>query len=169
MNTRRERQKGITLIEALVYIVVLVTLASALVGIMLSLRTVLERASMERRMSDAATNVFERLTRDIRDAGEVNLALSTLLATSSVLVLENGATTTTYRITNNALMVDVEGVSLGALSSDDIRVTKFSAVRYDGTGSDAVRVMLDLTTTGRYSSSTQSFSTSAVLRGSYEE
>lgn len=161
--------RGVTLIEVLVYAAVLVTLATALVASMISLRSVLERNARERALATAAGNVMERFTRDVRDADSVNVLLSTLQATSSVLVLESGATTTTYSLQNGALMLEVEGAVLGALTPDDVRVTKWSVVRYDGSSSDMVRAELELSVTGKYASSTETFALSSVLRGSYEE
>jgi type II secretory pathway pseudopilin PulG len=158
-----------SIIELLVYAVVLSVLTVAVIVSLLSLRTVFEDVRADRVVTDAATSALDRVARDIRDADSVNLLLSTLSATSSVLVLENGATTTTYRVQSGALTLEVEGVTMGALTPNEVTVTNFSAVRHDGAGSDAVRVTLDLAVTGRYASTTERFTTAAVLRGSYEE
>jgi type II secretory pathway pseudopilin PulG len=158
-----------SIIELLVYAAVLSILTVAVIVSLLSLRTVFEDVRADRVVTDAATSALDRIARDIRDADSVNTLLSTLSATSSVLVLENGATTTTFYVQNGALTLEVEGASKGALTPNEVTVTNFAAVRYDGVGSDAVRVTLDLAVTGRYASTTERFTTAAVLRGSYEE
>ena len=169
MSTQYLQKSGMSIIELLVYLSVLVLLAVTAVSAMISLNLVFERNKSERILTDTATTIGERLSRDIRDANQVNTVLSTLNATSSVLVLVNGATTTTYSVSNGALMLDVKGVSLGALTPYGTQVKKFSAVRYSTTKSDAVRVTLDLATTGSYASTTETFYIASVLRGSYEQ
>lgn len=158
-----------SLLELLIYMSVLLILTIAIVASTMSLSTVFARNKSARVLTDAAAIVAERLTRDIRDADSVNLLLSTLNATSSVLVLENGATTTTYSIVGGNIVIDVEGVALGALTPDEVLVNKFSAVRYAGTDSEAVRVTMSLSVVGRYASTTEIFYSAGVLRGSYEE
>lgn len=161
--------QGFGIIELLVYGSVLIVLTLAIITSVFSLNMVFERNTSERVLADAATAVSERLSRDLRDADMVNLGLSTLNATSSVLVLENGATTTTYSVLDDAVVVTIEGALLGAITPDDVTVTNFNAVQYVGAGSDLVRVTLGLRMTDRYASTTEAFYIAGVLRGSYEE
>lgn len=156
-------------IDTIVYAAVLVILTSAAVTAVISLNTVFERNKSERVLMNAGALVIERFTRDARDAGSVNVPLSALAASSSVLVLENGATTTTYSVVGGTIMLDVEGVSYGALTPSDVVVRNFSVVRYSGTKSEAVRLTLDLGIRDRFASTTETFYSTAVLRGSYEE
>jgi hypothetical protein len=161
--------RGISLIEMVIYAAILMALVGASITTILSLRTVFEKTRVERVMTGAAVTSLERLTRDIRDADQVNTSLSILNATSSVLVLENGATTTTYSVSNGQLLLNVEGVSKGFLTPDDTRVINFIATQYMSGQTQMVRVTLDLKVTNRFASTTDRFSTAAVLRGSYEE
>lgn len=158
-----------SIVDTLVYCAVLIILTGAAVTAILTLNTVFERNKAERVITNAATMVIERFARDVRDADTINLLLSTLAASSSVVVLENGATTTTYQVVNGAVMLDVQGVSYGALTPSDIKVQNFSVVRYSGSRSDALRLTLDLATSGRFASTSKTFHSSAVLRGSYEK
>lgn len=169
MKSFIQKQRGMSIVDTMVYIAVLVILTSAAVTAIFSLNTVFERNKSERVLTDAATMVLERFTRDVRDADTVNLLLSTLAASSSVVVLENSATTTTYSVTDGKVMLDVEGVSYGALTPDAVLVQNFSVVRYAGTQSDALRLTLDLATYGKFASTTEKFYSTVVLRGSYEE
>jgi type II secretory pathway pseudopilin PulG len=167
MNTRPSH--GMTALELLIYAAVLSVLTIAVIVTFVSLRTVFEKTRVERVVTNAGVTSIDRLVRDIRDADTVNTLLSTLDATSSVLVLENGATTTTYRVGGGVLTLEVEGVVKGALTPDTAQVTNFAAVRYGGVSSDMVRVTLDLAVVGPFASTTKRFSGAAVLRGSYEE
>lgn len=169
MKFYTHRHRGMSIVDTLVYISILIILTGAAVTALLSLNIVFERNKAERVMTNAAVAVIERFTRDVRDADTVNLLLSTLTATSSVLVLENGATTTTYSVMNGVVTLDVEGVSYGALTPSSVEVKNFSMVHYIGARSDAVRLTLTLGTYGRYASTTKTFNSAAVLRGAYEE
>ncbi len=158
-----------SIVDALVYCAVLIILTGAAVTAILALNNVFERNKAERVITNAATMVIERFTRDVRDADTVDLALSTLATSSSVVVLKNQATTTTYKVVNGAVVLDVGGVSYGSLTPSNVQVVNFSAVRYHGARSDAIRLTLDLAAYGRFASTTKTFRTAAVLRGSYEQ
>ena len=156
-------------IDMIVYLSVLIILTGAAVTAIISLNSVFERNKAERILTNAGTAVIERFARDVRDATAVNTLQSTLAASSSVLALTNGATTTTYKVTNGAVVLDVSGVSYGALTPASVQVNNFAVVRYQGATSDLVRLRLDIATNGRYASTTKTFYTAAVLRGSYEK
>lgn len=156
-------------LDMIIYLSVLIILTGAAVSAIISLNSVFERNKAERILTNAGTAVVERFARDVRDAKTVNTMLSTLAASSSVLVLTNGATTTTYKVTNGAVALDVSGVAYGALTPASVQVKNFTIVRYHGATSDLVRLRLDIASTGRYASTTKTFYTAAVLRGSYEK
>lgn len=156
-------------LDTIIYLAVLIVLSGATVNAIISLNIVFERNKTERILTNAGTVVMERFTRDVRDATAVNTLQSTLAASSSVLALTNGATTTTYRVANGAVVLDVSGVSHGALTPASVQVKNFAVVRYHGTKSDLVRLRLDLSTTNGYASTTKTFYTAGVLRGSYEQ
>lgn len=160
--------RGFSLVEMMVYLAVLVLIAGALITTFLSLDTTLVRNKTDRELTHAASVSMERLVRDIRSADRVDTVASTLGATSSVLVLDGGATTTSFYLSSGKLVVSVNGTEIGPLTSDAVTVNSFTANRFVGTTTEMVRVSLSLSAESKAASSTRTFYTSAVLRGSYE-
>lgn len=160
--------RGFTLIETLVYLSVMVLLVGALVTSFVSLDTVLVRNATERALTRGAQVSLDRMTRAILSADTVHTGLSTLGTSMGALALTESATTTRFYISGDALMMSVNGTDLGPLTSDGISVEDVVFYRYVGSTTEMVRVALTLSAAGKASSSTRTFYTSAVLRGSYE-
>jgi type II secretory pathway pseudopilin PulG len=164
----QSRSAGFSLVEILVYIAVTVSITLAGVLTYLSLSSGLARNATERAVNHAAQVALERITRDIRGAITVNAAQSTLGSSPSVLTLSNSATTTQYSIVSGALSLSVDGKTVGPLTGSGISVDNFTVNRYVGTSTELVRVKLTLSAVTKAASTTRTYYTSAVLRGSYE-
>ena len=160
--------KGFSLVEMMVYLAIMLLLAGALITTFFSLGTVLERNATERALTRGAQVSFERISRIIRSADTVNLGLSTLGTSMGTLALNESATTTRFYISGGNLVIEVNGVEHGPLTCDSITVQNVVFNRYVGSTTEMVRVALTLSAVGRSSSSTQTFYSSAILRGSYE-
>lgn len=161
-------QKGFSLVEMLVYIAVLVLVSMAVVLTFFSLRDTFERNRVERELADAATNVLERIGRDARNAESIDVLLSTLGTSPGTLVLNSGATTTSFYIATGTVAVSVNSSEIGPLVPQGVSVDSLIFRRYTNAATEAVRIELILSVSGSFASSTKSFYTTAVLRGSYD-
>ena len=163
-----KRSIGFALIEILVYISVMVLLGGALVTTFLSLNTVLLRNKTERALAESASVSLERMVRTIRGAATIDLGQSTLNTSLGALAVSEGTTTTRFYISGGNLFISENGVDQGPLTSDNVIVNDVVFNRYIGSTTEMVRVALTLSAFSKASSSTRTFYTSAVLRGSYE-
>ncbi len=164
----RERIGGFSLIEVIIYLAVLVLATIAVVTTFFSLRSVFERNRTERELADAATEILERIGREARYATSVKVT-STLDTSPGVLDLDQGATTTKFYVSNNNVTVSQNGVVQGPLDPDSVSVNSLIFNKYDITGtSTAVRTALTLSVSGRYASTSKTFYTTSILRGSYD-
>ena len=164
----RYGQHGFSLVEVLVYLAVTVLVAGALITTFLSLDTVLLRNRTERELTESSRVSLERIVRDMRLADGVNTTQSTFGATAGALALTDGATTTRFFVESNVLKMSINGVTVGPITSNSVTVQSFVVRRYVGTETDLVRVALTLSATSKAASSTRTYYTSAVLRGTYE-
>lgn len=160
--------RGFSIIEVLVYIAVLVLIAGAVVTTYLSLDIVLLRNQTERELTGAAEITLERMLRDIREAESVNMGVSTLGSSPGVLAVQSAATATRFYLSGNSIAVDVNGVPRGPLTPDSVSVQNLMFRRYQNAGTEMVRIALTLSATNKAASTTRTYYTSAVLRGSYE-
>lgn len=159
---------GFSLIEMLVYLAVMIVLVGALITSFLSLNTTLARNATERALMRGAQTSLERMTRDIMRADGINMGLSTLDTPLGALAVTESTTTTRFYVSGDALMVSVNGVAQGPLTSDALSVENLVFHRFTSSTSEMVRVALTLHSSSRSASSTRTFYTSAVLRGTYE-
>ncbi len=160
--------RGFTLVETLVYMAVFVLVAIALVMTFLSFDTVFLRNKLERVVANEAQTSLEYIAQAIRQADSVNTGLSTFDTASGVLALEGGATSTRIYTSGGLLMLDVEGVTVGPLTSDAVTVEGITFNHQVGTLTDLIRVTLTISADNKAASTTKTFYTSGVLRGSYE-
>lgn len=167
--TRREVPvRGFTLVETLVYLGVMVLVASALVTTFLSLDTTLLKNRTDRSLTESASVSLERIVRAVRSADSIDIAGSTFGISPGVLELTEGATTTVFSLASGRLTMSINGANQGPLTSGAVTVEELTFTRYAGAVSELVRVALTLSAVSDAASSTRTFYTSAVVRGSYE-
>lgn len=167
-TSHREGVRGFSLIEVLIYLAVTVFISLAGVLTYLSLDTVLVRNATERAVNHAAMVALERIGYEVRQAVAVNSLQSAFGTTTSELTVVRGATSTNFAVVGDALVLSVNGVSMGPLTGDAVVVESFVVNRFVGTTTELIRVALTLHGNSKAASTTRTYYTSAVLRGSYE-
>ena len=165
----KDKKIGFSLVEIIVYIAVLVLVSSAAVVTYLTLDDVLVRQKTERELTTAANVALERIIRDIRDAAIVNTVERTL---PNEIALDSATgTTTEFYVSSGQVYADVNNVVLGPLTPSTLVIQGLTFTRYIGTGeieTELVRVALTAHAGSKAASTTKTFYSSAVLRGSYE-
>jgi type II secretory pathway pseudopilin PulG len=165
---QKKYNQGFSLIEVLVYLAVTVLISLAGVLTYISLDDVLVRNATERAVNHSAQVALERIGREIKSAISVNAAMSTFNTSPGALTLVYGATTTNFAVVGDALVLTVNGVEIGPLTSDSVIVEDFTLNRYVGTTTELIRASLTISGNSKAASTTRTYYTSAVLRGSYE-
>lgn len=161
-------QKGIAMIELIVYLAVTVLIATAMVTTFLSLDTVLLRNKVERQLTDSATVSLERMGQAIKTAESVNVGQSVFGTSPGTLTLTEGGTTTRFALVSSKVVLTVNGAEVGPLTSDAVTVDSLIFTHYIGSTTEMVRASLTLTAVGKGIAVTRTYYTSGVLRGSYE-
>lgn len=168
MQRHIHNTRGFTLIEMLVYIAVLVLAVSAMVTLFLSLNTTLSRNQVERALAHTAQVALETMVRDIRAAETAD----TTVANQLTLQTKGGATTTVFSLSGTGVTLNINSTNLGSLTSDEVTVEDLTFTKYEHIGTELettlVRVALTLSVSTKAASSTRTYYSSAVLRGSYE-
>lgn len=165
---KHTQMHGFSLIEMLVYLAVLVLVATIVVATILSLDTVLLRNRTERTLAHAANVTLERMINDIRVASSVVGAQSTFGSSPGTLTVSTGATTTQFSVSGGNVVVAVNGATLGPLTSDDVSVNALTFTRFTSTSTELIRIALTLHTESKAASTTRTFYGAAVLRETYE-
>ncbi len=162
----KKKKEGFTLVEVLVYLTILLIASFVAISALSSLRFVLERNRMERALGDTATSILERVVRETRGAESVS--------TIGVGLLELMYSPTTTRFYQSAgdvmVRTQVGGVTVSeyALDSTRVEISNLTFTAFSTGTTTVVRALFSATVTGVYASTTENFSSAAVLRGSYE-
>ena len=159
--------RGYTIIEMLIYGLVMTILMSALIVSVFSLRTLYERTFVLRAMTTTGQNVIDRVVREIRAADIVNIGGSAFGVEYGTLSLLSTATTTIFTSSTSSININVNGISGGEFIPSGMTVNAFHLYRYVNTDTEMVRVELILSTANTFASTTKTFYGGAVLRGAY--
>lgn len=163
-------KRGMTLVEMLIYVSVVVIVALAAIYTVFALRETFERNRAERQLTTAATTALERMVRDIRDAQGLGLG-SVLDVSPGTLILDTGLTPDVgFYLSGNQVYVSEGGSPIGPLTPTAVSADALIFWHHTqaGTSTDLVRVGLTLSLSGRFATTTKTFYTSAVMRNSYE-
>jgi hypothetical protein len=163
---RLKTTSGYTLIELIVYVALFVALSLLLVQSLITAVRVYAASEGTRAIAANADLALDRITREVRGADAVDG--SSVLGTSpSVVALSGedvgGASHTVRFFVQGGVLEMSENGATSALTTDDVRVTNFTAYRLTNT-SDGFRVMLTLESTGGIAQSA-TFYTSTLTRG----
>lgn len=184
MNLHRNaksRVSGMTLIEILVYMAILVVLLGAITQTVLLLTTHYRAVRNTRDIEDSAIAVLDRLVRTARSADDIVmdsvLGSSTPSGTdpSTISLISNDAasglsTTTTFTVDQVTKRVTLyeNGVYLGPITKESVSVIGFKINHITNSNSKAIRIELSLLSDQATPAViSKNFYDTVVLRGTY--
>lgn len=168
--TRRQSnapRAGFTIVEFLVYITILMLVMASSVTFLFSINGVITQYRLETELYRGGTAVLEQVVLALRQAEEFNAGGSTLHPSTSGVLSVTGDSTTEFARIGSQLMLSVDGVAYGDITSDVLFVDGFTVYRYDTTNGEFVRVELDLRASIGEQSRSATFYGGAVLRGAF--
>ncbi len=172
----RGRAKGISLIEAVVYIALLGIFAVFISNFLLQIVNTYYRARAEREVLSNARLLLETVTKFVAQSSEVYAPTSSFNTNLGQLSLITTATstpehTTSYRdfwVDNGVFFLRREGGSSMALSAPSVRVTKFRLERIvQGLAREAVKVTLEVASAQSKFPTSATLNSTTALRGNY--
>ena len=166
------KNRGLTLVEMIVYIAVLILLTTAIVNSIVSLSLTYRQFKVAKRVGQSAMLAMERISREIRNADSVDTAQSLLDAHPGALQLNATTPGGTARIVkfyleDGTLKVSENGVAQGPLISSRASTTNLVFRLIPTPNSEAVKIEMTITATSSSYSKTEKFYDTIILRGSY--
>ncbi len=165
-------KKGMTLVEVLVYISMLVMLLGVITQSVLMLSTHYRAVRNTRDLEDSAINVMDRLVREARNATDVlpiavgSFATTTFITTDTVT---EQSTTTSFYVVDDTLRISENGIDLGPLTKESVKVTGFDVTIIQNSNSKAIKIELSLVSDEATPAViAKVFYNSVVIRGSYQ-
>lgn len=172
MRNQIQYKKGITLIESIVYFSLLAILVSVVMTSLISLFKSYSYVQAEQDIEATAIQVFDKLTRDIKNANSVVTASSSFNVPQGAVAVTIASTTAsvveTYRYywNNYTVQISRDSTQLGMLSSKTVTVGSFTARHINGTSTQAIKFEMNLTITPHFGTTTisKNFYTTIQLR-----
>ncbi len=168
LPSHSDSARGFSLVEMLVYLALLILISVVAVSSLLSLTDTLTAYRAEKQLTSQTRGMFERIVADMRNATAVNIITSTLDTSPGTLVLEYPSETITYTLSGGSVTVARDSEAPSPLNTGGVTVTALTFTRYDMATTELVRVTLSATSVLGDATVSETFTTSAVLRGSYE-
>ena len=162
------RQTGYTLIEVLVYLLVLAVAVGAIISLLAGLLNWHAGILTHRELNSGLNNSFERLTREIKNALEVNWQESDLGVSPGRLVLESRLVEeqVTFTVSENGHLVFIKDDGVHRLTPENILVEELVFRQLTSGRSQGVRVEASFASR-RDPSRVKEATVSAMIRGSY--
>ena len=169
MPVIKKQNRGFTLTEMLIYLAILLVLSTSVVSLLLSLRGLMNLYLVDQQVTKNAQIAMERMMHELREADNIDTIDpdTTLITSPGHLVLLRGATTTEFYLSNNQIFVSINDVEQGPLTSDEVIVNELRFFSYDNLVTESIRVRFTLTAAMNGATSTETFTNTAVMRGSY--
>ena len=165
---------GFTLIESVIYVFIFALISLALVQVIMTINRTYGAIKATQALETSASDSLNRMSRDIRNASSVLLGASSTfevspgkLALSSKDGSGNTRTVEYYVDSSKMLQVKENGVSVGKLTSSSTPISNLVFYLITTGNSSAIKIDMSLQTLKDKATTTESFHSTYILRGSY--
>lgn len=164
--------RGFTLIEMLVYIAIFTVLSILAIQAMFLVTRAFTDLRVSRDLNSSGSALFERMSRDIRGAYDVDEMQSTLGSSPGRLTLDtkdslSANTTVEFYVEGGVVKIKEGGAEQGTIMTTTTSIDNFVVRKISGTNTDAVKVEATITASRGGITKTRNFYTTATLRGTY--
>jgi hypothetical protein len=168
----KNKQKGVSVVETVVYVSILALVSLVLVNSLYSLGRSYQSMRRVESIETTAQVALEKMVRNIRNASSVNIASSQLGLVNGSLTInsvdDTGAVTPIrFFLQNGRVRIEENGIDRGPLSPLDANVTELVFHRITTAQSEAVKIEMKVESSRGSEVQTKKFYSTAVLRGSY--
>jgi len=163
---------GFSLIETIIYLAIFTVMSVLVINSFITILSSFNKTNIDRRMLESGSAVMEKMSREIRQAKNVDIANSTLGSTPGVLQLnstddDGNPVIIKFIVENQSFNLYRNGVLVGNLLNKNISITNLIFRRVSTTNSEAVKIEMILQYSDGRDVRTENFYNTIVLRGGY--
>lgn len=164
--------KGFTLIEVLIYVGIFSVVSTALITSSIVVISSFHKTRDIRMVLESSTVVFERLTREIRQASSIDIGNSTLGSNPGVLQLNSTNNDGSSRVVkfvmeNGVLNLYVNSTLVDNLLGPNTSIQNLIFRRIQTTNGEAVKIEMTMSNNNLTNVISRNFNDTIILRGSY--
>ena len=169
---KAKRSKGTTLVETILYVVLLVFVMSVIVQMLVSIGGVYRNIKITRELESSGTIAMEQMLREIRGASSVKISDSTFGTSPGNITLSGfdesqNPYEIAFSVVSGVLKVSKNGASPVALTSFPASVSSLLFTHVATSTYEGVQVKLEVFGTAGSISKTAQFQGFTTLRGTY--
>lgn len=171
MNNRNKK-RGITLIEVVVYTALLAFLTVLVIRASLSMYDTYVYVKVLSDINNSATLSMERMGREIRDAESIDVGLSTFESNPGVLVInttngESSESVSFFIDASSRLVIQREGEEPSPLTESQLEISNLVFRHIITDHSEAVKIELSVQNTVKGEVIERNYYNTIILKGSY--
>lgn len=169
---KKINNRGVSLIETVLYITLLLLIMSVIVQTFISMGGVYKNIKLTRELESSGAIVMESMLREIRNAKSVVVGNSVLGTSPGILEISGvDESLNIYNVvfdgSSGSILVSKDGVTPVALTSSSVSISNLIFTYISNANSEGVRIELEVSGTIGALSKSKKFYGFAVLRGSY--
>lgn len=171
MRFTRHKKSGFTLVEMIIYIAFFAILSILAIEALMVVTKSFYTLRLTQNINQSATTALERMSREVRNAYDIDTASSTFNTNPGYLVLRtkdaSGANTTVeFYVNGNQIGIKEGGVDKGSLMAKSTTVTNLVFRQITTANSKAIKIEMSLHDTHGVLSRDAVFYDTILLRGS---
>ncbi len=169
---KKNKQKGYSLVEMIVYLAIFTIMSVAVINSFIVVMSSFNSTRTNRDLLESGSTALERISREIRQANNIDIANSTIGSNPGVLQLNSTDSADTALVvrfitSNGALNLYQGGVLIDNLLGQNISVTNLIFRRISTTVGEAVKIEMTLQDTKSKNLTTVNFYNTIILRNKY--
>jgi len=169
-----QNQKGLTLIEVLIYIGIFSLMISIIVQVMSGTFYIFAQARSVRDLNNTGSSIMETISTNVRNAYDFNSTNNTFGANPgslSILIRDAADASHTYTYTpvasNTILSEQIDLGTVNNLHSSKITLTNFTVSQITTGGTQGAVITIELTDNRIVPAKSATFQTTVLMRGTY--
>ncbi|MFT5280676.1 MAG: type II secretory pathway pseudopilin PulG [Flavobacteriaceae bacterium] len=171
LQSRMVNQKGYTLVEIIVYVVIFSFVGVALINVLINLTTNFAITRINRTLQETGTSVLSRIENEVNNAYTVDVVYSNLGGHPGDLYIYKDEfesnTLVRFYIDNDVVYISEDDSLLGPLSSSSVDIDNLIFDHIVTSQGQALRVSLSLSASQGSITRSADFFTTLILRESY--
>lgn len=169
---RIKKNKGYSVIEIIIYLAIFAFLSVTVINSFIVVLGSFNITRTNRDLLESGSTAMERISKEIRQAYDVDTVNSIFLSTPGSLQLNSTNSSGTasvikFSVSSNALNMYQDGVLVGNLLGQNISPTNLVFRRIVTTNGEAIKIELTLQDTRNKDHPSASFYDTVILRGEY--
>lgn len=146
-------KQGFSIVEIIIYFGLLAVISTLVIGNIIALFKNYNIARSNQEIEYNAINILDKLTRDTRDAENINISDSSFSVAQGTISLkissstnEISSSTVRFYLNNGKLKYMKDGVDFGNISTGSVNVSNFRIFYINSSSTEAIKVELTIDT-----------------------